>query len=365
MKKTTIGIIGCGNIAPAYIRGSRPFEFLDLAFCADQDQSRAEDFAQTHGLTALPADALLAEPSIDVILNLTVPLAHKEVSLAALDAGKHVYGEKPLAVNWEDGQEILNTAERNRLQVGCAPDTFLGGGLQTCRQVIDSGKIGQPVAATAFMVSHGPESWHPNPFFFYQPGGGPLLDMGPYYLTALVHLLGPVKQVVGLTRTSFPVRTATSAEHFGKEIQVNVPTHVSALLDFESGAAATMIISFDIWHANLPRIEIYGAEGTLSVPDPNNFGGPVGIRLAGATDWMDVSLSYSAEVARGIGLADMVVALQKGRSPRASGLLAGHVLEIMEAINTSSTRGTSIEITTRPERPESLPLGELSGPIGF
>ncbi len=365
MEKTKIGVIGCGNIAPAYLKGSRPFEFLDLAFCADQDQARAEVFARDHGLTALPVQELLAERSIEVVVNLTVPLAHGEISLAALQAGKHVYSEKPLALSWVAGQEILQLAKARGLQVGCAPDTFLGGGLQTCRKAIDEGLIGTPIAAAAFMVNHGPESWHPNPFFFYQVGGGPLLDMGPYYITALVHLLGPVSQVSGRARISTPTRTATSQEQYGVEIPVEVPTHVTGVLDFESGAVATFIISFDVWHAQLPRIEIYGSEGTLSVPDPNTFGGPVRLRQSGDAEWVDLPLSHSDTVGRGIGLADMVSAVRTGRPPRAAGQLAGHVLEIMEAIPASSAQGAQVTITTRPDRPQPLPLGDLAGKTLF
>jgi predicted dehydrogenase len=357
MKRTTIGMIGCGNIAPQYMKGSRGFDFLDLAYCADLVQDRAEALAQTYGLTALPVDKLLHGPSIEVILNLTVPLAHEEVTLASLNAGKNVYSEKPLAVDWAGGEKILKTAADLGLQVGCAPDTFLGGSLQTARQLIDNGDIGTPIAATAFMANHGPESWHPNPFFYYQRGGGPLLDMGPYYLTALVHLLGPVKQVMGSTRTSFPTRIATSKAQYGKEIKVEVPTHVTALLDFVNGAAVTFLISFDIWFANLPQIEIYGTEGSLSIPDPNGFGGPVRLRREGALAWTDVPLTYPTAIDRGVGLADMVAALGAERTPRASGLLAGHILEVLEAIHTSSVAGKTIELTTQPDRPEGLPVG--------
>jgi predicted dehydrogenase len=365
MKKTQIGMIGCGNIAPAYIRGCRPFEFLELAFCADEDHARAEAFALKYGLTALPVEELLAAPSIEAVVNLTVPLAHSDVTLTALQAGKHVYSEKPLAVTWAAGQEVLRTAEERGLLVGCAPDTFLGGGLQTCRKVIDDGLIGTPIAAAAFMANHGPESWHPNPFFFYQVGGGPLLDMGPYYLTALIHLLGPVMSVSARARITSPTRTATSQEQFGVAIPVEVPTHVTGTLDFESGAVATFIISFDIWHADLPRIEIYGTEGTLNIPDPNTFGGPVRLRRSGDDDWTEQPLSHSETVDRGVGLADLVSAIQTGRTPRASGQLAGHVLEIMDAIPASSAQQAQVKIITHPARPQPLPLSDLSGKVVF
>jgi predicted dehydrogenase len=311
----------------------------------------------------LSVDALLADPEIAIVVNLTVPKVHASVSLAAIAAGKHVYTEKPLAVTREDGLRIVQAAAAQGVRVGSAPDTFLGGGQQTCRKLIDDGWIGEPVAAVAFMMSHGPESWHPNPDFFYQVGGGPLLDMAPYYLTSLINLLGPVRRVAGSARISFPERVATSREHFGRRLPVEVPTHVAAVLDFAAGPVATLVTSFDVWHANLPRIEIYGSEGSLSVPDPNIFGGVVQVRRAGAAEWSAVPLLFDAHVGRGIGVADMAQAILSGRPQRASGELAYHVLDVMQAVVESSDAGQYAALESACGRPAPLPMGLLRGEL--
>jgi predicted dehydrogenase len=358
-----VGVIGCGNISGIYLKNAQTFAETEVVACADLVPERAITKAVEFGVPqASTVDDVLADPKIEIILNLTVPKTHVGISLAALRAGKSVYSEKPLAVTREDGQRILAAARERNLRVGCAPDTFLGAGLQTARQLIDAGAIGQPVAATAFMVCHGHEGWHPDPEFYYQTGGGPMLDMGPYYLTALVHLLGPVRRVCGATRISFPEHTITSAPKKGKSIKVEVPTHVTGLLDFASGAIGTIITSFDVWHANLPLIEIHGATGSLSVPDPNGFGGPVRIRRAGDAQWADVPLAFNyAENSRGLGLADLAHALRTGRPHRASGDLALHVLDVMQAIHESSQGGAHINVTTTCARPAPLPTGLAPG----
>jgi predicted dehydrogenase len=309
-----IGIIGCGNISNAYINGCRQFAHLRVLSVADLRADAARAKADEHGLGCPGSVAeLLADPDIDIAINLTVPDAHAAVSRDILAAGKHVYSEKPLAVERADGRAVLDAAAARGLRVGCAPDTFLGGGLQTCRKLIDDGAIGEPVAATAFMLGHGPESWHPNPGFFYKWGAGPLFDIGPYYVTALVHLLGPVARVAALARVSFAERVATSEARYGERLPVEVPTHVTGTLDMAAGPLATMITSFDVWGHTLPRIEIYGSEGSLSVPDPNTFGGPVRLLRAGSKEWEDVPLSHTDAVRRGVGVADMALAIREGR----------------------------------------------------
>ncbi|MGB3713468.1 MAG: Gfo/Idh/MocA family oxidoreductase [Candidatus Promineifilaceae bacterium] len=356
--KVKVGIIGCGDISGAYIKGCRSFEILDIAGCADLIFERAVDKAAEFELPrAYRVDEMVADPNIEIIINLTTPDAHAEVSLFALDGGKHVYSEKPLATSRRDGRRILAAANDAGLLVGCAPDTFLGGGIQTCRKLIDDGWIGEVVGATAFMVSRGPESWHPNPGFFYQPGAGPLFDMTPYYLTALINLVGPVERVSSVTRASFSERIATSKERYGEKIKVEVPTHVAGLMNFVDGPVGSIIMSFDIWYAQLPRIEIYGAEGTISVPDPNNFGGVVRIRQAGDGDWSEIQHSHSVTVSRGIGVADMAYALRSGRQHRANGDMAFHVLDLMRAIEESSELGRHIVIDSRCDRPDPLPVG--------
>ena len=295
--KVKVGIIGCGNISRQYCEGMGIFPILEIAACADIEIDRAKERAEEYNIPkACSPDELLADPEIQIVVNLTIPAAHAEVNTAALNAGKHAYCEKPFSIYREDGQKVLALAKEKGLMVGCAPETFMGGGIQTCRKLIDDGWIGQPIAASAFMMGHGPEAWHPNPDFFYQTGGGPMFDMGPYYLTALVNLLGPVKSISAMAQSSFAERVISNPNNrFGEKIPVDVPTHVSGNLGFASGAIGTLIVSFDVWGSQLPRIEIYGSEGTILVPDPNTFGGPVYIKKAGydvrnRTDWEEVPL---------------------------------------------------------------------------
>jgi predicted dehydrogenase len=278
--------------------------------------------------------------------------------MAALEAGKHVYTEKPLAVSRKDGQRMLEMAGERNLLIGCAPDTFLGGGLQTCREVIDEGIIGEPVAVMAFMLNLGPEDWHPNPDFFYQPGAGPMFDLGPYYLSTLTTLMGPVRRVTASARVTFPERTITSQPHAGTSIMVNTPTHVAGVMDFESGAVGTLVTSFDVWSENQSRIDLYGTEGTLSLPDPNTFGGPVWLWRSDENAWTEVTLSHPyTGNSRGLGLADMAQALRSGRRHRASGELGMHALDVIHAFLDSSERGEHVEVGSTFERPEVLPSG--------
>jgi predicted dehydrogenase len=362
-QKVAVGIIGCGNISGAYIKGCRQFEILEVAACADIVMERARETAERYGIPkAYSVSELLHDADVDIALNLTIPAAHAGVSLQALAAGKHIYSEKPLALTAVDGQAILDEAARHAVRVGCAPDTFLGGGLQTCRKLIDEGQIGEPLAATAFMMSGGPESWHPNPAFFYEVGAGPLFDMAPYYLTALINLLGPIARVTSMARISFEERIATCEARYGERIPVSTPTHVAGLLDFAAGPIATLITSFDIkGGAELPRIEIYGSQGTLSVPDPNTFGGPVRLRRAGEDAWREIPLTHSPDVRRGVGVADMAYGIESGRPHRASGELAYHVLETMELLLAASEEGRHLALSSTCDRPQALPIGLEEG----
>jgi len=354
---TNVGIVGCGNISGIYLEAGTKWDILNIVACADIDLVRAQAQAAKYGIPkACGVAELLADPSIDIVINLTVPAAHAEVALAALAAGKSVYNEKPLALDREQAKQMLELAREKGLRVGCAPDTFLGGGLQTCRKLIDDGVIGEPIGASAFMMSHGPEGWHPNPEFFYQPGAGPMFDMGPYYLTALTTLLGPVRRVTGSTRVSFPERVIGSAPLRGQVIKVNTPTHIIGVLDFAAGAIGTIVTSFDVWSSELPRMEIYGSKGTLSLPDPNTFGGPVRVRLAGEQSWSEVPITLGyTENSRGLGVADMADAIRTGRTHRASGQLAYHVLDLMHTIHDASREGRHIDMTSSCELPEPLP----------
>ncbi len=361
-KPGRFGSIGCGNIFKAYAEGSRPFELLELAACADLDLERARAAAEKFGIPkACSVGELLGDDSIELVVNLTVPRAHAEVNLGALEAGKHVYCEKPFALELSEARRVLAEAARRKLLIGCAPDTFLGGGLQTCRKLIDDGAIGTPVAAVAFMASRGPEGWHPNPDFFYQRGGGPMLDMGPYYLTALVHLLGPIQCVSGAVRASFAERVAGAEAIRGKKLPVEVPTHQTGAIEFESGAIATVIMSFDVAAHSLPRLEIYGSEGSMRVPDPNTHGGTVEIKKRGESEWQSQPLTHSDQVARGIGAADLAYALRYGRSLRPSGELAAHVLEAMLAFEQSSAQRKHVSVESRILQPKPLPLGLAPG----
>ncbi|MGA7213469.1 MAG: Gfo/Idh/MocA family oxidoreductase [Terrimicrobiaceae bacterium] len=357
-----VGIVGCGNICEIYLKNSRLLADVEVLAVSDIDIKRAQSRAGQFEIPkALSVPELLAEEEIEIVLNLTIPKAHAEVGLAALEAGKSVYNEKPLAIRRKDARKMLDMARAKGLRVGCAPDTFLGAGAQTCRQLIDTGAIGTPIGATAFMTCRGHESWHPDPGFYYQPGGGPMFDMGPYYLTTLVALLGQALRVTGSARISFPERTITSEPKFGTKIPVEVPTHIAAVIDFACGAVASVIMSFDVWDANLPRIEIYGSEGSLSVPDPNVFGGPVNLWRHDAREWREVPLaSEFVDNWRGLGLADMALALRDGRPHRANGALAYHVLDIMHAIHDASRDGRHVELTSKCDRPEQLPAGRIT-----
>lgn len=343
-----VGVIGCGTISDVYLKNLSRSESARVVAVADLDVERAKQKAEQYGVTAAATvDELLALSGVDLVLNLTVPNAHADVALQCLRAGKSVYSEKPLATSFDDGALVLAEADRRGLRVGCAPDTFLGSGQRTCRELIAGGAIGTVVGAVAFMANHGMEHWHANPGFFYQPGAGPLFDIGPYYLTALVNLLGPVSRVAGAVNTGLSERPITTGPASGRTIKVGTPTHVSALLTFASGAVVPMLYSFDVWASTLPRIEVYGTGGTLGVPDPNTFGGPVKIRRAGEDAWSEVPLlPGSQENSRGIGLEDMVEAMRRGAPHRASGELALHVLEVMESVLVAARESRVVTLRT-------------------
>jgi predicted dehydrogenase len=352
-----VGILGCGNISQAYFNGCKLFRSLEVVACADINMEAARAKATENSVQASSVDALLAADDIDIVINLTIPAVHAEISLKILESGKNVYSEKPFAIELEDSAKILSLAERKGLRAGCAPDTFLGAGLQTCRKLIDDNWIGRPVAGTAFMLSGGPESWHPNPQFFYQYGGGPMLDMGPYYITALVHLLGPVASVTAVTAKARDVRMATGEKTFGQQLPVEVPTHNSGTVVFANGAVVTVVVSFDVRRHTHSPIEIYGLGGSLGVPDPNTFGGPVSVYRPGNETWQPAAFSHAYPTnSRGIGVADMACAILGNRPHRCSGELAHHVLEVMHAFHTSSQQGTRIDLTSTCTRPAAFPL---------
>lgn len=372
--KVKVGIIGCGNISGVYFENlCNYFEITELVACADLDMTRAREKAEKRddsdelkypGVTAMTVEELLADDGIEIVVNLTIPQAHFEVAMKAIDAGKHVYNEKPITLTRDEGQKLLAAANAKDLFVGNAPDTFLGESHQTARKLIDEGWIGQPVSATAFMTCHGHESWHPDPDFYYQTGGGPMFDMGPYYLTDLVFLLGGVKGVCGMTTKAFDERVITNKLKFGQKIQVNVPTHITGNMLFDSGVVGTIITSFDVWKSTLPRIEIHGTTGSLSVPNPNNFDGKIKVFRQGMENWQEVPLIYACNGQRGKGVADMACAIHNARPHRANGELAYHVLDIMHAFHDSCNEKRFIDIESSCTQPKLLPMNILPGLIG-
>ena len=356
-----IGLIGCGNISDQYLTNLPRLPGINVKACADSVMERAKARALEYGIPEfLKVDELLERDDIELVVNLTIPKAHCEVSTRIINAGKHAYSEKPLAVRRSDGAKILESAKRMNKSAGCAPDTFLGAGIQTCRNLIDKGAIGEPIAATAFMANHGPEHGHPDPGFYYEVGGGPMLDMGPYYLTALINLMGPISSVSGMTRKTFEERTITSESLFGTKIDVEIPTHIAASLRFVNGAIGTIITSFDIWGSQLPRIEIYGTEGSISVPDPDTFKGPVLIQTGYEDNWNPIDLTHPIG-GRGLGVADMVAAVKDSRQPRADISLAYHVLDVMEAIHDSSDQENHVSIKSFCRRPSPIKPGWIGG----
>ena len=354
--KMRVGVIGCGNISGIYVESPRKFSNLEIVACADIDLDRARAQAQKYGVPRAVSPAeLLGMDDLELVINLTVPAVHAEIALQSLEAGKHVYNEKPLAIELRDARALLELAASKKLRVGCAPDTVLGAGIQTCRKALDDGLIGMPVAATAWMHSNGPDKWHPGPAFFFKHGAGPMFDMGPYYLTALVTLLGPVARVSSAARATFAERTAVKT---GERITVETPTLISATLEFHSGPICTLTTSFDFPQREHAHLEIHGTEGTLVCHDPNHFGGVLRVFKPDQDVPQDVASSHPfAENSRGLGVAEMVHAIHAGRPHRASGELAYHVLEVMHASLESAREGRRIEISSRPARPISLPTG--------
>ncbi len=363
MKTLGVGIIGAGNISTAYLTLAPIFKGLEIRAVADIDMGAAETRAGEHGVRALSVDDMLAANDIDAVVNLTIPAAHFEVSATALKAGKHVYSEKPFVLSLEEGAELKRLAEAGGLRVGSAPDTFLGGAHQQARALIDDGAIGAVTSGTAFVMSHGMEHWHPNPDFFFLPGAGPVLDIGPYYVTNLIQLIGPVKRVGAITTTPSNTRTIQSEPRKGEEIPVETPTTIHAILEFESGAVITMVTSWDVWgqHGHTP-MELYGSKGSMFVPDPNFFAGDLqvgGIDEAPASvDVWDHPFSKANDGDRAnyrvSGLADMAAAIATGRAHRCSLELALHAVEVMTGILRSGETGGFVELTTRCNRPEPL-----------
>ncbi|WP_333715241.1 Gfo/Idh/MocA family oxidoreductase [Yoonia sp.] len=362
MTKLGVGIIGCGNISTSYCRLAPLFKSLDLRAVADINMDAARARADEYGLRAETVDDLLQAPDIDVIVNLTIPEVHFTVTKRILEAGKHAYSEKPLVLTLDEGETLRDLAAAKGLRVGSAPDTFLGGAHQQARAVIDEGKVGRIIGGTAHVMSHGMESWHPNPDFFFQPGAGPVLDIGPYYITNLIQLIGPVKSVASLATATFPTRTIGNGAREGETVPVDTPTNIHALLEFANGATVTLGASWDVWAHRHANMELYGETGSLFVPDPNFFGGDIEIGKPGediaalpATDHpfgvpnQDTRANY-----RCAGLADMAAAIDEGRQHRCNIDLAVHAVDVMTGILRAGEERRFIDLTTTCERPAAL-----------
>ena len=362
MKKLGVGVIGCGVISEIYLTNmTERFPVLDVRGVADALPEKAKLRSESYSVPFFrtPED-LLASNEIDIVVNLTTPFGHYPVAKQALLAGKHVYSEKPMAMNRLQGHELLSLAQERGLQLGGAPDTFLGSGLQACRRALES--IGAVVSAAGFFACPGHERWHSAPAFYYESGGGPLWDMGPYYLTALVSLLGPVATVCGHSHKTYPQRTITSEPLNGTKIPVEVPTDYSLSLEFECGALATLILSFDVWATSLPKLEIYGSGGSLALPDPNTFSGPAA-RLPAGDDqkWADISVFPPFDDnCRGLGVADMALAILQQREARAGAALCYHVLDVMQTLDEAAQLGKRLQVESSCERP--MPMPENPGP---
>jgi predicted dehydrogenase len=360
-EKVKVGLIGCGAISGAYLDHGKNFPILDFAACADMNRAAAEAKAQEYGIPrVLSVEELLADRSIELVLNLTVPKAHAPVALAAINAGKHTYAEKPLAITREDGRRIVDAAKSKGVLVGCAPDTFMGAGIQTARKVVDSGRIGRPVGFTAFMLCKGHEHWHPSPEFYYEVGGGPVFDMAPYYLTALMNLLGPVSRLTSQASIQIPERTITSQPKNGKKVKVETPDHVMGTMSFAGGAIGLLGMSFAVpfaTHNGQQPISVFGTEGTVAVPDPNQFDGVVRMRRVDDADWHDVPHEFPTGYGRAVGLADMAYAIRTGRPFRASGEQALHVLDVMQGLLESSNDARAYDVKTPYQRPAPMPVG--------
>jgi predicted dehydrogenase len=356
MSPARVGIVGCGVISRHYAENAAAFDAFEIVACADLDQARAADLARRHDLAATSVDELVADPGIDVILNLTPPQAHAAVIGAAVAAGKHVYTEKPVASTVAQAAAVLDEADRVGLRIGCAPDIFLGGAYQAARALLDDGTIGQPLSASGAVLVGGPESWHPDPDSFYGDGAGPLLDMGPYYLGALVALLGPLRRVAGFASIRVAERVIGAGPRKGERFPVTTPTHTTGVFELDGGATATLVASFEAGAHSANELQLHGTDGALALPDPNYFGGALRIKR-GDGDWQDVPYeARGAREARGIGLEDLVLAIAEHRPHRASGRLALHVLDAATSMLRAAAEGRTVEVATRCERPQPLPV---------
>jgi predicted dehydrogenase len=357
-----VGIVGCGNIAQAYFNGCAAFEHLKVVACADLDQARAKEVAEKNGVEALGVKELLAHPDVHLVVNLTIPAVHAKVNRDILTAGKHAYTEKPFTLDRKEGLAALALAKKKKLFIGGAPDTILGGGVQTVLRLLQQGLIGRPLSATTFRCSRGPEHWHPRPEIFYARGGGPLLDVGPYDITGMVTYFGPIKAVQSVATAAAKKRPITNQINPGQMMKVEVPTHVCAILETVSGVVVNSIWSFDVWAHNLPMFEIHGEKGAIVATDLNTFGGQPKVKIGRDGEWQPIPLTHSDKVGRGIGVADMAQAILGRRKDfRVNGALAYHVFDVMQTILDAAKVGKRLRLRSTCARPKPLPDGLAQG----
>ena len=366
-RKLGVGIVGCGNISAAYFSLAPLFKGIKVMACADINPAAAKARAKEFGVRAeATVEDLMKAKDVDIVVNLTVPAVHYAISRQALDAGKHVYSEKPFVLDVKEGLDLKKRADKQGLRVGSAPDTFLGGAHQQARHLVDSGAVGRITGGTCHVMGHGMEHWHPNPDFFFLPGAGPILDLGPYYITNLIQLIGPVKRVTALTSTPSKERTIGNGPRLGEKVPVKTPTTIHAIMEFESGAVVTFNASWDVWQHGHSPMELYGEDGTLHVPDPNFFGGELGLTkqdkpVKKLPKWQHPFGVPNQKHARGMmanyrtaGLADMALAIADGRPHRCSLDMALHAIDVMTGILKSGETGKFVAMRTTCERPEAL-----------
>lgn len=352
-KPVGIGIIGAGVISEIYMKNlGSLFPNTYLVGVADVLPERAEKRAAEFNTTAYTNDELINHPDVELVVSLTPPLEHAKIGLAALNAGKSYYTEKPFATDRADGQQMIDLAKEKGLYVGSAPDTFMGGGLQMSRALIDQGLIGTPIAVDAAIRNHGMEAWHPEPDFFFAPGAGPLMDVGVYYVTAMATILGPYKHVSAMARATFPERTIGNGAREGEQIPVTTPTHIVATIEFESGVLGSLTASFDLWETDFATLTIYGTEGTLRLPDPNTFGGPIQYLQGGTDKWVEIPVTVpNIDNNRGLGANDLATSLREGGKSRVDGSLGFHVLDFMASVLESAESGERKTLESTFERP--------------
>ena len=367
-----VGLIGCGNISETYFNCQNIYNNFEIISCSDINSNVGKETANKYDIKFQKVDDFFADSQLDLILNLTVPTAHKEVIIKSLKSGKHCFSEKPLATNFNDSLEILKIASQNNLNVGCAPDTFLGAAGQKARQLVDNNEIGDIVLGTFNLMSHGMEDWHPNPDFFFKPGGGPVFDVGVYYITQLINLIGPIKKLSAISGSVSDERIITSKPRYGEKIKVETPTTLMGTLEFYNNAKIQFFCSWDVWKHNHSTIELYGLKGSMIIPDPNFFSGDILISSKNNT-WEKINNDSmllgspnqkdndGKEIAnyRGIGLADMINSIKNNEKYRCSLELSIHVLEVMEGIIKSAENEKVYNLKTKPSQPKHLEENEI------